>query len=236
MTPAKQLKIGILQTGKVPAELVARHGHLPSMFERILQGHGFAFQTWSVIDDVFPADVHECDGWLITGSPHGAYDDLPWIGILEQFIRDAYRAEVPVAGICFGHQLMAQALGGKVEKFAGGWGAGHMRYRMKDGREITINAMHQDQVVVRPPDAEVICSSDFCEYAGLAYKGPAISFQPHPEFDDAYMTDLLSARSGKSIPKERADAALESLGADLDSQDLANRIAEFFKASVRQPA
>ena len=236
MAPATQLKIGILQTGKVPAELVAQHGHLPSMFERILQGHGFGFQTWSVVDDVFPDNVHECDGWLITGSPHGAYDEFPWIARLEQFIRDAYRAEVPVAGICFGHQLMAQALGGKVEKFAGGWGAGQMRYRMSDGEEITINAMHQDQVVVRPPDAEVICSSEFCENAGLAYKGPAISFQPHPEFDDAYMADLLAARSGKSIPRERAEAALASLGQNLDSARLAARIADFFKASVRQAA
>lgn len=230
------MRIGILQTGRVPAELEGKHGQYPTMFERMFDGHGFSFEVFMVIDNVMPPSVHACDGWLITGSAHGAYDDLAWIPRLEQFIRDAYKADVPVAGICFGHQIMAQALGGRVEKYTGGWGAGHMRYKMADGREFGVNAMHQDQVVVRPPEAEVICTSDFCENAGLAYKGKAISFQPHPEFDDHFMDDLLTIRAGKSMSHERAETARNSLGKGTDSPVFATQIAQFFRESAKVPA
>ncbi len=228
--------IGILQTGRVPAELEGKHGQYPLMFTRLFDGHGFSFETFMVIDNQFPQSVHACDGWLITGSAHGAYDDLPWIPRLETFIREAYREEVPIAGICFGHQIMAQALGGKVEKYSGGWGAGTMRYRMVDGREYDLNAMHQDQVTMRPPEAEVICTSEFCENAGLAYKGKAISFQPHPEFDDHFMEDLLALRAGKSMSHERAGEARASLGQGTDSPAVAAQIAKFFRETVKTPA
>ena len=68
---------------------------------------------------MFPEGIHDADGWLITGSRHGAYEDHPWIPPLEEFIRDAYAAQVPLVGICFGHQIIAQAMGGKVEKYQG---------------------------------------------------------------------------------------------------------------------
>ena len=230
------MRIGILQTGKVPAELEDKHGQYPVMFARMFDGHGFSFETFMVIDNQFPASVHSCEGWLITGSAHGAYDNLPWIARLETFVRKAYRADVPVAGICFGHQIIAQALGGKVEKYTGGWGAGHMRYLMADGTGFGLNAMHQDQVVVRPPDAKVICSSEFCENAGFAYSGKAISFQPHPEFDDRFMQDLLELRAGKSMSHERAALAKKSLGEKTDTPRIAAEIALFFRESVKAPA
>ena len=223
------MKIGILQTGKVPETLEQKHGQYPSMFERLFSGHGFTFENYLVVDGELPPSVHACEGWLITGSAHGAYDPLPWISRLEEFIRDAYRAGVPVAGICFGHQIMAQAFGGKVEKFHGGWGAGTMEYRMSNGDSIRVNAMHQDQVTVRPPDAEIICSSEFCENAGLAYSDLAISFQPHPEFDDAFIEDLVRVRAGKAMPAERAEVALASLGVDKHDALIARRIADFFR-------
>ena len=188
------------------------------------------------MDGEFPASVDSCDGWLITGSRHGAYEDHYWIPPLEDFIRSAYSKAVPVAGICFGHQIMAQALGGKVEKYSGGWGAGHMRYRMGDGSEIELNAMHQDQVVSAPPGAEKICSSDFCEFAGLAYGGKAISFQPHPEFNDAFTGKLIEGRVGKLIPESQAAEAMDKMGRPTDSDRIAATIAEFFKQAVARKA
>jgi GMP synthase-like glutamine amidotransferase len=80
----------------------------------------------------FPKDIHDCDGWLITGSRFGAYEDHPFIPPLEDFIRAAYAAHVPVVGICFGHQIIAQAMGGKVEKYAGGWSVGPTEYNFGD--------------------------------------------------------------------------------------------------------
>lgn len=230
------MKIGILTTGHVPGELTAKHGEYPAMFERLLDGHGFTFEAYAVVDNVFPASVESCDAWLITGSRHGAYEDHPWIPPLENFIREAYSRGVPVAGICFGHQIMAQALGGKVEKYSGGWGLGKTVYRTSDGGETTLLALHQDQVVKRPPDAEVICSSDFCEFAGFAYKGKALSFQPHPEFSPDYVRDIIGIRRGAAIPEPVADAALAILDDDVDAPDIAGQIAEFFKSARQEKA
>ena len=99
--------IGILQTGQAPDQLMAEGGDYPDMFERLLAGHGFRFRTWRVEHMEFPADVLDADGWLITGSRHGAYEQHPFIAPLEAFIRAAYAAAVPVVGVCFGHQILS---------------------------------------------------------------------------------------------------------------------------------
>ena len=101
------MQIGILQTGLAPEMLAPKMGDYPDMFARLLDGNGFTFRTYRVVEGEFPASVTDCDGWLITGSRHGVYEDHPWIAPLEQFIRDAYAAHVPMVGICFGHQIVA---------------------------------------------------------------------------------------------------------------------------------
>lgn len=232
LKPGADMKIGILVTGHVPEDLSVVHGAYPAMFQKMLAGNGFTFAAYGVVDGEFPADVRECDGWLITGSRHGAYEPHPWIPPLEDFIRRAYRAHVPLVGICFGHQIMAQALGGKVEKHKGGWGVGPTEYKTGKGR-IKLHAMHQDQVVKRPPDATVIATAEYCENAGFAYKGRALSFQPHPEFPDGYMRDLIKKRAGTVIPAGQADEALAQVGETLDTGTIAADIAAFFKATQK---
>ena len=119
------MKIGILIVGHPPQEL-SHNGRYDAYFIRLLDDADFTYQAWSVLDGEMPADVHDAQGWLITGSRHGAYEPHPWIPPLEQFIRDCYAAHVPMIGVCFGHQIIAQAMGGKVEKFAGGWSVGRV--------------------------------------------------------------------------------------------------------------
>lgn len=222
------MKLGILQTGHVPEDLVPEHGEYPAMFERLLEGRGFGFRTYSVVDGEFPARADVMEGWLVTGSRHGAYDGLPWISKLEEFIRAAHDARIPLAGICFGHQILAQALGGRVEKFSGGWGVGHMRYVLDSGVEIGLNAMHQDQVVEAPSGAETVLSSDFCRYAGLAYGDTALGIQAHPEFSKAYTADLIASRRGKLLAVEIADAALAGLSRSDDWLLIADMLSDFF--------
>lgn len=230
------MKIGILQTGHVPENLVAAHGEYPEMFKRLLDGHGFEFENFAVVDGVFPPDASSCDGWLITGSRHGAYEDHAWIPPLEELIRDSIARGIPVVGICFGHQIMAQAMGGKVEKFSGGWGLGHETYRTDSGN-MGLLALHQDQVVEKPEGAEVIASTDFCPLAGLSYGNTAISYQPHPEFTPEYLADLIEERRGGVIPEETAARALPGIGNENDSARIADRIARFFKdAQARSKA
>ena len=158
--------IGILQTGEAPDALRDASGDYPDMFRSLLAGRGFTFRTWRVVDMAFPDDVHQAEGWLITGSRHGAYEDHAFIPPLEGFIRDAYVARVPMVGVCFGHQIIAQAMGGRVEKYAGGWTVGPTDYDF-DGETVTLNAWHQDQVTVAPQGARVIASNDFCANAAL---------------------------------------------------------------------
>ncbi|WP_103334201.1 type 1 glutamine amidotransferase [Pseudotabrizicola formosa] len=221
--------IGILQTGLAPDALAPAMGDYPDMFARLLDGHGFTFRTYQVVNGIFPGTVQDCDGWLITGSKHGAYEDHPWIPPLEEFIRQAFAARVPVVGICFGHQIIAQAMGGKVEKYAGGWSVGPTSYDF-DGETITLNAWHQDQVVKRPEGAKVIATNAFCENAALLYDDRALTIQAHPEFRDAFVDGLMKTRAIGVVPDPLLQTAATKLGTPLDDTSVAAKIAAFFKA------
>lgn len=219
--------IGILQTGQSPDVLRDEAGDYPAMFERLLAGHGFTYRTYHVEAMDFPADVHDCDGWLITGSRHGAYEDHPFIAPLEAFIRRAMAAHVPLVGICFGHQIIAQAMGGRVEKFAGGWAVGAQDYDF-GGQPVTLNAWHQDQVVARPAGAEVVACNHFCENAALVYGTDAFTVQAHPEFRDGFVEGLMDTRGKGVVPEPVMAAARARLGQPNQSDAIADRIAAFF--------
>ncbi|PCD77063.1 type 1 glutamine amidotransferase [Pseudothioclava arenosa] len=222
--------IGILQTGQMAESLRDSLGDYPDMFRALLAERGFEFRDYHVEAMEFPADVHDCDGWLITGSRHGAYEDHPFIAPLEEFIRRAYAEAVPMVGICFGHQIIAQALGGKVEKFPGGWSVGPQDYAFGD-ETIRLNAWHQDQVVARPEGACVVGSSDFCENAALIYGERAFTVQAHPEFSDAVVEGLMDRRGAGVVPDPLMAEARTRLGQPNSSQALAQRIANFFLQS-----
>jgi len=223
------MQIGILQTGQAPEDLRAGMGDYPEMFARLLADRGLTFRTWHVEAMDFPQGVHDCDGWLITGSRHGAYEDHPFIAPLEDFIRRAYAGNVPMVGICFGHQIIAQALGGKVERFAGGWAVGPQDYDF-DGQTLTLNAWHRDQVTRRPKAAEVVACNEFCENAALVYGDRAFTVQAHPEYGDDFIAGLMRTRGKGVVPDALMDAASARFGQDNAAAALADRIAAFFKA------
>jgi len=223
------MKIGILETGRPPGGLEQEFGDYPRMFAKML-GAGFEIDRFAVQSGELPKAPNEHDAFLITGSPAGVYDPLPWIASLQQFIRDA--KEVRMVGICFGHQVMAEALGGHVEKSDKGWGAGLHRYDVvrrepwMDGElAIAAPASHQDQVIIQPPETEVTVSSPFTEYAGLAWTDRrAISFQFHPEFSPAFAKALIEQRYD-IVPDP--DRAIASLDAPNDSARVAGWIRNF---------
>ena len=220
--------IGILQTGLAPDALAPDMGDYPDMFARLLDGHGFTFRTWKVVEGEFPPSVDAADGWLITGSRHGVYEDHPWIPPLEDFIRAAFAARVPVVGICFGHQIVAQAMGGKVERYAGGWAVGATDYDF-GGETLRLNAWHRDQVVQAPAGATVIATNDFCANAALLYDDRALTVQAHPEFRPEFVDGLMKTRGKGVVPDEVMAEAATRLSLPLQDKTMAGRIAAFFK-------
>jgi len=225
------VKLAILETGYPPGDLADRFGSYPAMFAALL-GDGFEIETFDVQAGELP-DPNAHDAVLITGSPAGVYDDYPWIAPLMNFIRAAGGSRM--VGVCFGHQVMAEALGGHVEKSDKGWGAGLHCYSIvraepwMDGvTEIAVPASHQDQVVLQPPNSEIVATSDFTPYAALAWTDrAAISFQFHPEFSPAYAKALIEQRYDQ-VPDP--DAAIASLDAPNDSARVAGWIRRFLEA------
>ncbi|MFL2778453.1 MULTISPECIES: type 1 glutamine amidotransferase [Paracoccus] len=222
------MRIGILQCGQSPAQLKRDLGDYPDMFVRLLAGRGFDFTTWHVEGMEFPQDIHDADGWLLTGSRHGAYEDHAFIPPLEDFIRRVHDAGVPMVGICFGHQIIAQALGGTVVKHPGGWAVGAQDYDF-GGQPVTLNAWHQDQVVALPPGAQVAGRNAFCENAALIYGDRAFTVQAHPEFGDDFIQGLMDTRAKGVVPDDLLAGAAARMGQADGASLLADRIEAFFK-------
>ncbi len=199
-------RIGILETGHNGEALAARFGRFSDAFGRWLSAHRDEFpvqlQTWWVENGEFPPGPEACDGYIITGSAAGVYEDHPWLEPARAFIRDAIAAERRLLGVCFGHQLIADALGGRVVKSDKGWGIGRHTYAVHTPMpwmrpalsELSLLACHQDQVLTLPPGAQVLASSEFCEYAMLAIGDNVMTVQAHPEFTVDYATSLYQSR------------------------------------------
>jgi GMP synthase-like glutamine amidotransferase len=233
------MKLTIIQTGEVPQPLRDRFGPYRKMFETMFDGTGlgFGYETVAVSDgEPFP-DPATLEGIVITGSAAGVYEDHSWLDPLRGFIRGAYQRRTPMLGVCFGHQIMADALGGEVRKSEKGWGLGRHSYGVSKRPDFMRNApgmlavacSHQDQVIVPPTEAEVILSSDFTPNAGLVYRnGAALSFQPHPEFADDYTIALAELRRGKA-PDTVVETALASIAKPSNSGDVAGYIGQFFR-------
>jgi GMP synthase-like glutamine amidotransferase len=232
------VKLGVLQTGHPPRALQPAFGTYGAMFQRLLAGRGYDWRIYDVPHGDWPDQPEACDGYLVTGAAAGVYDDDPWIASLLAFLRAA-KGRAKLVGICFGHQAMADAFGGKVIKSPKGWGIGLHTYEvarpqawMDGGAAFSLAASHQDQVVERPPTARVVAGSDFCPYGMLVYDdAPAISCQLHPEFAPAYSIALIEGRrEGMRIPADLAAAAIESLAAPDDHDRVAGWIARFLES------
>jgi len=237
------MKIGILATGTTPDELIGRYDSYANMFVKLFAaaGYQYEFETFNVKDDEFPQSLDHFDAWIITGSKFNVEDNDPWMLRLKDIIRELDKHKTPILGICFGHQIVADALGGKVAKNSQGWGVGLHRYQLTDHpkgvpaniESFTISAMHNYQVVEKPEKANVFATSEFCPLAAMTYGEHIMTFQAHPEFMLDYETELLALRKGEVIPDDEADIALASCqapNAKTDSLELAKWMAKFITA------
>jgi GMP synthase-like glutamine amidotransferase len=239
------VRIGVLMTGRARGDLSERYGEYARMFETLLGAAApdFSFEIIPVVDGVLPEAPDSCDGWLVTGSKHGVYDDLPWIAPLKAFLRAARARRVPIVGVCFGHQILAEAFGGRAVKHEGGWRLGAHGFDFAPGPgwargaegALRLNSVHQDQVVAIPEDATVWATSPGCAYAGLIYGDPerpdAISVQPHPEFEPDFAAALIDLLDADGVVTPEIAAGARASLAPVDNAALGAVFAAYFRAA-----
>lgn len=223
-------RVAVLQCGEAIESARDEFGDYDDMCKAMLGLAPHEADSYRVFDGLFPA-VEDYDVFVVTGSKFGVYEPHDWIMPLEKLVREVHRKRKKMIGVCFGHQVIAQALGGHVEKSDKGLGVGLMRYQMSDAegqlRDVSLYVWHQDQVINAPAEAKIIASSSFCPVAALKYGEQILTFQAHPEFTEGYERALLSERRGVTLSEEAADRGLESLAGPSDSAQIRQLLIEF---------
>jgi GMP synthase (glutamine-hydrolysing) len=223
--------IGILRMSELPAVSYAVHGPHIRLFEMMFEGRDVALLDIPVCDGAAPASLDDADVWIATGSPASVYDGFDWIATAEEIVREAARTESAFVGICFGHQLVAQALGGRVAKAEGGWCIGATDYTTvrPDAApagvpmEMTLLASHQDQVLGLPDDAVVWATADHCPNAALRVGNRMWTVQGHPEFTPQLVRAVYDSRRDR-IGDDKVDAAIATLDRPLSSATVVDAI------------
>jgi GMP synthase-like glutamine amidotransferase len=213
------MRLGLLDTVP-PAYYLEGEQSDPDKFRQLFAAIGIdhEFPHYEVTLGQLPPAVAACDAYLITGSPVSVYDDLPWIPRLEHFVRQCYEAGKPLVGICFGHQVIAQALGGSVAKAAQGWLLGLHDLKIIEPKAwvvpqkavYSLYFVNQDQVVTLPPDAEWLGCSPNCPYAMFTIKDRVLCLQAHPEQPVSSMRTFTNVLK-PHLPAELYRQALASL-------------------------
>ncbi len=220
------MNIGLLQCDDVGDSLQPKHGNYPEMFGKYFSilDSSVRLRVFDVRKGQYPAALGDCDAYLTTGSQHGLSDGLDWVERLKGFVRRLDENKVRFVGICFGHQLLAEALGGSVERSPLGWGVGFSENRIVVSRpwmrpvlqNLRLLVSHQDQVSVLPDRAELFAGSDFCPYYMYGVGEHMLGVQGHPEFTPGYARDLMRSRLDRIPPEvvERAEQSLQQERAD----------------------
>ena len=232
-------RVAILQTGVNNPKMSASYPDYPGMFRSLI---GQAQSTplielisFPILEGSSLPEIDTFDGFLITGSASGVYENTSWMKSLFAFIREAHKKKKKIAGFCFGHQAIAVALGGAVVKSEKGWGVGIRKHSISDTKnwmrpekkDLELIYMHQDQVIKLPDSAEVLSGDEFCPFSAFSIGEHILSMQGHPEFSAEFTQDLIALRS-RNIGQEKATIALESLSKSHDGPIVAQWIVNFF--------
>ena len=237
------MRIAILATDHVRSEFQPEFGDYPDMFQALLGkageqlGVSLKFTTHDVTEGEIPGSV-DADAYLITGSKHSVYDDLPWIADLVAFLGEVLQQRRKIIGICFGHQLMAHFFGGRVGPAEQGWGVGLHESQVNElapwyegpSSAVKLLCSHKDQVLELPDGARTWSSSEFCPLGGFVISDQVWTTQGHPEFRHGYSEALMRLRRGDVIPEDVVDAGLASLVDAADDELVARWIVEFASA------
>lgn len=230
------MHIGILETDILEPAIKEQYGSYAEMFQRLFKSIDphISFSAYSITEQHYPKSDDECDAYLITGSKFSIYENKPWIKKLKNYIVSLHQQKKKLIGVCFGHQLIAEALGGRVEKYKKGWCVGNIESYIEKEKpwmpplltSYTLLTTHQDQVVELPDEAELIASSECCPISSFQINNDILTFQGHPEYSEDYLVYLMNKRRGV-IGETKINHALDSLKIPQDTQKVARCIIEF---------
>ncbi len=190
----------ILKTGELPRAVTAQCGRYEQAFFNVLG------PARCVVVDARKETLPEPDwaGIIVTGSPASANDPDSWVNKSEDFLKRAADQAVPIYGICFGHQHVAHALGGTIEKNPHGWELGTVTVSLTpDGRRNPLfstvpesfpaQQSHGEIVTALPPGATALAHNESCPYQAFSLGTHIWGTQFHPEFTPAIMAGLIAS-------------------------------------------
>ncbi len=213
--------LGLLLCDHVPENLQHLGGDYPDMFRKLFPET--SMRVYPVCEGVFPKSVDECDAYLVTGSRRSVYEEEDWILQLKKFVRQIHEANKYYIGICFGHQMLAEALGGKVQKSEKGWCVGVHEFEIVEKtdwmqapkKQLNLLMMCQDQVQVLPEGSILLAKTPQCPVGMFVVGNKMLGIQAHPEFSKAYDKILMEQRVAR-IGEEKVKDGLASLALETD--------------------
>ena len=226
------MRIGLLECDEVTGRFATVSGGYREMFAALLPEASFAY--YRAHKGELPAAPDACEAWICTGSRYSVYDGLAWVEALFAFVRKIGESGTPFAGVCFGHQVLAQALGGEVAKAEQGWGVGVLPLEvvkaepwMEPARPVVrIQHMHQDQVRRLPEGSVLLGRSAHCEVGMFRVGDTMLGIEGHPEFTPEFAEALIRARRER-IGAEKSEAALATVRQPNDGPLVGRWLARF---------
>lgn len=238
------MNICILHIGFASQKISSIHQSSPTRFKNLLSPiiQSAKWTTISCLDGKLPQTIDSFDAYIITGGKYSVFDNYDWQFNLFDFISKAFDNNIPVVGVCYGHQAIAHVLGGTVERFDNGWGIGVVEVEVNTNsvnkpnwlkpnlKKINIFSMHQDQVTTLPKNAINFLNNSFCNYSGFFIDDRILTIQQHPEFTPELCRDLIMQRKEKIGKKYKS--ALETFNIQTHGKIVGQWITRFLKQEI----
>ena len=228
------MKAGLFICDHVQPKLQTQFGDYPDMFASLFPE--FEFQLYDAYNGQFPESLDECEIYMATGSSHSVYENLDWIIQLKKLIQDIYNQNKCFIGYCFGHQLIGEALGGKVEKAPNGWCVGVHEFEITKHQEwmqpfqspFNLLMMCQDQIIRLPENSITLAGNAHCPIGMIQVGDKFLGIQAHPEYSKEYDQILMENRVER-MEREIVKQGIKSLEKQVDQQLIRDWVIHFVK-------